>query len=156
VFGRTFGILLLLLSFSVQALEPELLIFISFGMPEKSLKLWAKQINRVGGKLLLRGFFENSLQETATKTLAIFGAEPNVDIAIDPERFQQFKVEVVPAVVVVKRQETLENNDVLPDFDVVYGDTTLEAALERISQSGSMEGQRAANAFLKRYREAHD
>lgn len=139
-----------------QKVEPELLVFISFGMPEQSLKLWAMDASRAGGKLLLRGFFENSLQKTAAKTIEIFGQEPNVDISIDPEQFQQFKIDVVPAVVIVQRQETLESNNALPDFDVVYGDTTLEAALERISQSGSPEGQKAAKNLLKRYRETHD
>jgi len=171
---RVLGILILIFSVNVQAnidasfnipssnlslkqkVEPELLIFVSFGMPEQSLKLWAMDANRADGKLVLRGFFENSLQKTTTKTIEIFGQEPNVELAIDPERFQQFKIDVVPAVVLLRPKQTLEDSDALPDFDVVYGDTTLEAALERISQSGSLEGKKMAQALLKRYREAHD
>jgi len=174
VFYKAFGILILFFSVNAQAnidasfsvpasnlslkqkIEPELLIFISFGMPEQSLKLWAIDASRAGGKLLLRGFFENSLQKTADKTLAVFGEEPNVDVAINPERFQQFKIEVVPAVVLLQPKQSLEDRDAIPDFDVVYGDTTLRAALERISQSGSLEGRKAASVLLKRYREAHD
>ena len=44
--------------------EPQLLIFVSLSMPEQSLKLWAEQAEKIKGKLLLKGFVDDSLQAT--------------------------------------------------------------------------------------------
>jgi len=163
------SISLLLIAFVVQAdidassryllpkenLNPELLVFVSFSMPELSLKLWKEQIKKVNGKLLLRGFKNNSLQETTQHILSLFGEEPDVDITIDPESFQQFNVLVVPTVVIT-HPESIINSNASPIFDKVSGDTSLEKALERIAESGSLPSQQAASNFLKRYRASHE
>lgn len=161
VFYKKIIFWLVMILFSVQAhsaqrTEPELFIFVSYSMPEQSLKLWAKQANRVDGQLLLRGFVENDLQKTTAKTLALFGQEPNVDISVDPEKFQKFHIQVVPAVVIAEPDLEDSDDTSVPRFNVVYGDTSLEEALERLAKTGSPEGQQRANHFLKRYRESHE
>ena len=162
-------LIILLISFSVragchessclipiQSKEPELFIFVSFSMPEQSLKLWAEQANLLGGKLLLRGFYDNSLEKTTVKTLELFGQNPNVEIAIDPERFQQFNIQGVPAVVIAQPEPSLEQNDLPPALDVVYGDTSLEEALKRIVESGAPESQKMAQSLLKQVEKAYE
>jgi hypothetical protein len=37
-------------------LDPQLYVFVSFSMPEQSLKLWAQQAEKLNARLLLRGF----------------------------------------------------------------------------------------------------
>ena len=163
------SISLLLITFTVHAdidassryllpqenLQPELLVFVSFSMPKQSLKLWKEQVKKVNGKLLLRGFKNNSLSDTTQHILSLFGEEPDVDIAIDPESFQQFNIQVVPTIVIT-HPESMTNSSASPIFDKVSGDTSLEKALERIEQGGSLAGKEAAHVFLKRYREVHD
>jgi type-F conjugative transfer system pilin assembly protein TrbC len=164
-----FGVLMIIFSvpgYANQPYDSELLIFVSFSMPEQSLKLWAEQASRVGCPLLLQGFVDNDLTKTTAKTQSLFGQKANVEISIDPENFQKFNIDVVPAVVIVEpemaKSETvgLEKEDkdgtLVPYFDVVYGDTALEEALKRIAKSGSLINQKTANQYLKKYRESHE
>lgn len=136
--------------------SPELLVFVSFSMPEQSLKLWSEQVARLNGKLLIRGFFEDSLQKTTQKTLELFGEKGGAELLIDPEAFQKFNIQVVPAVVLSENQECLTETCPPPKFDLVYGDTDLEAALKLIADRGSLQGKEWANSFLKQYRGSHE
>jgi len=143
-----------------QPYESGLLIFVSFSMPKESLKLWAEQANRVGCPLLLRGFVDNDLTKTTAKTHTIFGEKANVEVSVDPEKFQKFNIDVVPAVVITTQENAIEKESVdgssVPNFDVIYGDTTLEEALERIAKSGSPINQGVASHYLKKYRGQHE
>lgn len=115
-----------------QNKKPELYVFVSLSMPENSLSLWSHQAEKVGGVLLLRGFINNSFQETTQQSkLHSFN--------IDPEKFQKYNIKQVPAVVI-----TTGEND-----DIIYGDTSLEAALEYISHHGSESGKTIADNYLK-------
>ena len=134
--------------------DSQLLIFVSFSMPEQSLKLWAEQASKVNGKLLLRGFVEDSLQKTTEETLRIF-KEPKADFLIHPEAFEKFGIEKVPAVVIAKPDDCLADDCPAPDFDVVYGDTSLEDALNKIASDGEHH-QKTASDFLSLYRRSHD
>lgn len=141
--------------------DSELLIFVSFSMPQESLKLWAEQASRLGCPLLLRGFVDNDLTKTTAKTHALFGEKANIEISIDPEKFQKFNIDVVPAVVIVARDKVaIEKEGVdgssVSHFDLVYGDTTLEEALKCIAKSGSPANQKSAMHYLKKYRDRHE
>lgn len=134
----------------------ELLIFVSFSMPEQSLKLWSEQAAKVGAKLLLRGFFEDSLQRTVNRAGELFGKQASAELLIDPEAFQQFNVQSVPAIVVTKREPCLREDCPPPVFDLVYGDSDLESALRLITVKGSHDVKEWANQFLKQYRAANE
>lgn len=160
-----FGVFMMLFFFSAYAEEPEnaprLYIFVSFNMPEQSLKLWASDAARLETSLLLRGFVDNDLKKTTAKTLELFGEKANIELLIDPEKFQKFKIDVVPAVVIAAPEKvapTTEDttDNAAPPFDVVYGDTSLEAALNRIAKAGVPANQKAARHYLKKYREQHE
>lgn len=45
---------------------------------------------------MLRGFVDNDLTKTTAKMHAMFGKKANVEILIDPEKFQKFNIDVVP------------------------------------------------------------
>lgn len=135
---------------------PELLVFVSFGMPAESLKLWSRQAAKVKGKLLIRGFFENSLERTTAKTLELFGEQGGAEVLIDPEAFSQFNIQAVPAVVVSEKRDCLTEDCPIPVFDVVYGDISLKEALRLITVKGSLKGKQCASLFLKQYRESHE
>ena len=130
--------------------EPQVLIFVSLSMPEQSLKLWAEQAEKIKGKLLLKGFVDDSLQATIDETLRIF-KEPKADFLIHPEAFEKFGIEKVPAVVIAKPDNCLADDCPVPDFDVVYGDTSLEDALTKIASQGEYS-QDVAKQLLKVYR----
>jgi type-F conjugative transfer system pilin assembly protein TrbC len=115
--------------------KEDLLIFVSFSMPEQSLKLWSQQAEKTGSNLILRGLINNSIQAT-TQNKIIGGFN------IDPEMFQKYDIKTVPAVVLVKNNQ----------YDVVYGDTSLESALEHIKHKGSAESKPMAQSYLNKMR----
>ena len=135
---------------------PQVLIFVSFSMPEQSLKAWSEQAARVDGKLLLRGFVGNSLEKTIARTQELFGKKEDGEFLMDPEAFDTYNIKAVPAVVVT--QETNCTNDTCPapNFDAAYGDTGLEEALELIKSRGTAQGKALASQYLGRYRVNHD
>lgn len=117
--------------------KPELYIFVSNSMPKQSLVLWSAQAQRTEGTLLLRGFIHNSFQDTLKQSkISSFN--------IDPEKFQQYHITQVPAVVLAQGGE----------YDVVYGDTSLEAALEYMAHHGSDRGKKQASTYLKQVRKS--
>jgi type-F conjugative transfer system pilin assembly protein TrbC len=120
---------------SQEAKKSGLLIFVSFSMPEQSLKLWSQQADKIGANLILRGLINNSLQAT-TQNKIISGFD------IDPEKFKEYHIKIVPAVVLVTNS----------DYEVIYGDTSLEAALERIKHNGSPESKTLAQSYLNKIR----
>ena len=130
---------------SQQAKTPELLIFVSFSMPAQSLKLWAQQADKVNSPLLLRGFIDNSIQATTQQTVRLFSASQQGGFHVDPEKFGQYKINHVPAVVLVHGET----------YDVVYGDTSLEAALERMSHYGAASLKPVAQEYLTKIRGSH-
>ena len=126
-------------SLNQEAKTPEVMIFVSLSMPEQSLKLWAQQAEKVDGILLLRGLIDNSIQVTTQKTVKLFSDSLKGGFNIDPEKFTQYHIQSVPAVVLTKGQ----------DYDVVYGDTSLESALEYIAHHGSDLIKKQAANYLK-------
>ncbi len=126
-------------SISQEAKTPEVLIFVSLSMPEQSLKLWSQQAEKINGILLLRGLIDNSIQATTQKTVKLFSDSQKGGFNIDPEKFTQYHIKSVPAVVLAKGE----------DYDVVYGDTSLESALEYIAHHGSDLIKKQAANYLK-------
>jgi conjugal transfer pilus assembly protein TrbC len=106
----------------------KLLVFVSFSMPEDSLKALQREVGEVGGDLIIRGLIDNSLKKTAG---AVSGVLDNGKggLSIDPTSFQQYHIRQVPAFVVTNGQD--EDN-----YDVVYGNVSLEAALTELANKG--------------------
>jgi conjugal transfer pilus assembly protein TrbC len=137
--------------------NPQLFIMVSLSIPEQSLKLWSEQANKLGAILVLRGLVDNSIQKTTDKAQQLFGETEQGSFSIDPELFQTFGIEKVPAVVLVTKETSCNQESCgKPIFDVVYGDTPLVDALEQISRRGSIEGQKVAKELIKKYREHHE
>ncbi len=143
---------------SLQPIEKasQLLILVSFSMPEQSLKLWSEQASKVNGKLLLRGFVDNSIQKTTEKILQLFGEQDQGELLVDPESFEKYNIQTVPAVVIMKPNNCFDEHCSTPKFDVIYGDISLEDALKAVNTKGSEEGKRIASRLLQQYRGSND
>jgi conjugal transfer pilus assembly protein TrbC len=106
------------------------LIFVSFSMPKESLRGWLREANLIKAPVIIRGLVHQSFRET---TNAVMGILPNErgGVQLDPLLFRRFHIEKVPAVLVARtdclRDETCH------EFDVVYGDVTLNYALKTIA-----------------------
>ncbi len=129
----------------------ELMIFVSLSMPEQSLRLWAAQAAHLNIPLRIRGFYKGSLQKTTEKSFELFGEKNLAGILIDPESFENYAIQTVPAVVLALGPREIPET-IPPLFEVVYGDTSLDAALTLITRNGCLETRTLATSLLNQYR----
>ena len=89
-----------------EMLEPgkkdQLLVFVSFSMPEASLKALAKDAGQHNAVLVIRGLYEDSFVKTASKL-----KELGIGVDINPELFESHNVTAVPTFVSVKSGQSL-------------------------------------------------
>ncbi|WP_240992018.1 type-F conjugative transfer system pilin assembly protein TrbC [endosymbiont of Riftia pachyptila] len=88
--------------------EPRPLVFVSFSMPEASLRSLLAEAARVESPVVLRGLVENSMKRTVARLGELLGTrdssgettgEPTPSLAIDPTLFERFGVDKVPTFV---------------------------------------------------------
>lgn len=115
-----------------NAIYPTLLVFISFSMPIEGLKTLGKQVNQLGGKLVLRGLLEGSFKKTIAKLKEI-----QEEIIIDPTLFEVFNINVVPTFIF--RQKVSEISHEAGLYDRLQGNVSLNFALEQFASSGNQE-----------------
>jgi len=117
----------------------DLLVFVSFSMPEESLKRVIKDVTKLGGSVVLNGFKDNSIPSTAIAIRDLSDAIGNV--IVNPVAFTKYHVSAVPTVVLVKAEALNEvdlNGCALPDaYAAATGDVTLRYSLEQIGQHNS-------------------
>lgn len=117
--------------------------FVSFSMPDNSLKAILSQVDRAGGVVVLRGLVNDSFTDTSVIVTQL-ASEYNVSFNIDPKLFSQYDIVAVPSFVV-------------PDgnrFDKISGNISLTAALEAFVQTG--DNPDAARRLLTRLREGSE
>lgn len=107
-----------------------ILIFISFSLPDKSLKAWLEQAHHLNAPVLIRGWFENSPTQTQTK-LASLSPEGQYGLTLEPRLFKTYQITQVPAVVVRTGSDATES------YERVVGDSGLEGALSYIAHHTS-------------------
>jgi len=125
----------------VSPTKPALLTFVSFSMPDDSLKAVLEQTARAGGVTVLRGLVDNSFKETALR-IGKFSREHGPGLSVDPRLFAEHGVTIVPAFVVV--------GETVPDK--IAGNMSLAAALETIAREG--DNKSIAQGLLDRLRSA--
>ena len=108
-------------------------IFVSFSMPKESIKGWIAQAQTIGAAVYIRGLINNSFKDT-TKTVFELVKDQSGGLLIDPTLFKKYSITQVPAVVVQDNNHSSsgQNNS---NSTVIYGDVTLDCALEKISNA---------------------
>lgn len=76
--------------------QGDLLIFVSFSLPEPVLRALVEQAARSGAVLVMRGFHRNSIKQTLPLVRAALGSH-KVAWQIDPRLFRAFDVRAVPS-----------------------------------------------------------
>ena len=111
----------------------QVLVFLSFSMPEKSLQAWLLQCKQSGATPVIRGLIHNSFKDTMTAILAL-SKKTGIGMQLDPILFKTFAVTKVPAVVYVKDTPACPANMNCKsvDYDSLYGDVSLDYALEKM------------------------
>ena len=138
------------------AFGPRLLVFISFSMPEGSIRRLAQQGARAGAVLVLRGLDGGSLARTVARARHAVGEQARI-LQIDPQAFDRFGVRAVPSIVLVREgvQPGACGKGACVPLDayvMVTGDVTLDVALrEAVRRAPAMAG--AAHSLLRRLEE---
>lgn len=140
-----------------------LYLFVSSSVPLPTLRNYAAMIDRAKTSLItmvLRGFVGG--MKKAGPTMAFIGdilkKDPacdlgkgrcdsyQVNIQIDPERFQRFRIDDVPALVYL----TVNDDEQTPDDPlIIIGDASLDALLERINKEAKSHSLQALIAALR-------
>ncbi len=127
------------------------LIFVSFSMPPASLTQWFNQAEKIQAPIVIRGLVDQSFQKTQTQVHALL-KEGSGGFILDPRLFEQYQINQVPAVIVRDTSAScLPNQSCIYPYDVVYGDVSLEYALQTIAQQG--ENAAVAQNLLQKMRE---
>lgn len=131
----------------------DLLVFISFSMPEHEINTLAKQTKEYGGTLILRGFKDNRLSETKAAALKLNAS--GASWKIHPQLFQTFSINQVPAIVVASdASNQLLANGCAPEtaFASIYGAQSVELSLRKIiEQSRQKDIVKIANSKIDEY-----
>ena len=121
---------------------PQFYVFVSFSMPDITLRRLMNQARRIGAPLVLRGMVENDMNKTRIKVGKLLGADKNGNtsieggLSIDPTLYERFGVSVVPSFVLTDApvQACTQAGCPTPDFVRLAGDVTLDYALESIAR----------------------
>jgi type-F conjugative transfer system pilin assembly protein TrbC len=124
------------------------LIFVSFSMPADSLKLWLEQAHKAGAKVVIRGLVNNSFKQTRLAVGQLLGKNIG-GLQIDPTLFSRFAINKVPAVVVTVSSACPKNVSCMPDFDVIYGNSSLNYALEKLAKADTVRSSIAIDSLKK-------
>lgn len=105
-------------------LDPSLYIFVSFSMPREALLSLSKEVEKLGGVMVLRGLPENSFKQLAVSLHRLRKQGLSSTVQVDPRLFSKYGITNVPAFVV--KQDG--------GFDKLAGNVSLAFALEKIKQ----------------------
>ena len=141
-----------------QKSGPQLYVFVSFSMPDITLKRLLTQAARIDGSLILRGMVDDNMGKTKDKIMQLMEADEsghtqiNGGFAIDPTLFQRFDIGQVPSFVLTNTPAERCNNNGCPDTDYVRlsGDTTVEYALETMAREAPDAMKASAHFLLDR------
>lgn len=103
--------------------EDQILVFVSFSMPNLSLKELSKQAGKFHARLVLRGLHEGSFKKTAKKILEI--DKNGLQIDIDPELFKEYQIKQIPTFVLIKNGNEVSR---------LSGNVSLEYAKEELEK----------------------
>jgi len=134
---------------------PGLLVFVSFAMPEPTLRRLVDQAAKTQAALVIRGFVHGSLRETVAQAQRLIGNR-QVAFHIDPQAFDRFAVVKTPTFVLVRdgaqAQACGANLCFAPDaFAATAGDVSLDYALDVIERQAPRCAE-DARRYLKKLR----
>lgn len=136
--------------------DPPPLVFISFSVPEESLRALLRDAVRTGSPLVLRGMVDNSMKRTMERIGELLGNGksdkdvvdgPAPSLAVDPTLFERFAVDKVPTFVLpLETAAPCTPSDCpVPDHLKLAGDVSLAYALDVMARgaAGTPLGKRA-------------
>lgn len=106
-----------------------LLVFVTLSMKDKALKAYSHDVQKIGGRLVIRGLVEDSFVKTQKRL-----QELGIEVDIDPTVFEDFKVEFVPTFIHVKGTPGHYEST----HDRLLGNVSIAHVLSEFKQSGEL------------------
>jgi conjugal transfer pilus assembly protein TrbC len=91
-------------SLSSQQDKAQIMVFVSFSMPESSLKSLFQEVSQHNAVLVMHGLYQDSFVKTAQKLQNL-----GVTVDINPELFETHRISAVPTFVQVKNNHPIQN-----------------------------------------------
>ncbi|WP_085784261.1 type-F conjugative transfer system pilin assembly protein TrbC [Candidatus Nucleicultrix amoebiphila] len=107
-----------------------LLVFVTLSMGDEALKAYSYDVQKTGGRLVIRGLVDDSFVKTQKRL-----QELGIEVDIDPTVFEDFKVENVPTFIHVKGMPGHYKST----HDRLSGNVSISHALEEFKQSGDLK-----------------
>jgi len=116
---------------------PDLLVFVSFSMPGKSLKRLARQSEQAGAAIVLRGLVADAKGKPSFHATGVavgrLGLERDQGFGVNPMVFKRFGVRQVPAFVLLLAPDCQTCGDnFTPKHLKISGDVSLDYALRQM------------------------
>lgn len=106
--------------------DPNILIFISFSVPDNTWIQLSRELEGGRGVFVLRGLPNNSFNEFASKILDLKNKGMTASVTVDPKLFQEYDIDKAPTFVFRDKE----------GFDKVSGNISLRYALGLIDRKG--------------------
>lgn len=134
----TFTILASLSVYATERSKSGIIVCISFSMPAESIKGWMNEAAKIHAPVVIRGLINNSFRETLKKMNEL-ASDNKGGIQLDPMLFREYQIRQVPAIVVSNGST----------YDIVYGDTHLDYALQTFINKNDDLSPIARNALQR-------
>lgn len=137
------------------------MVFASFSVPEPSLSALVVDAQAAGVPVVLQGFVDGSLEQTARRMADLLGysegpevqAEALGGVIIDPRAFRVFDVTHVPTFISTAHPlpdcDGLNCSAPMPPHDRIAGNMSLEAALSALGSEGRSAPAQASVALAR-------
>lgn len=143
--------------------KDRVLIFISESVPIKTLRSYARDLEKVGGVFVMRGMIGGLKY---IKPQAMFAAEVlrvdqscrtncrfrGTEILVDPIMFRKYGIEKVPAIVVQSGLNVFDYCHTTAKFNIekniIYGDSSLKFALKSLIEFDKRESVKSFESML--------
>ncbi|WP_375319161.1 type-F conjugative transfer system pilin assembly protein TrbC [Candidatus Tisiphia endosymbiont of Oplodontha viridula] len=116
-------------------------IFVSSGMPSNLLKSYHQQAVKYGGTLVFKGLPNGSFKELTKLVMSISENGEVGSMQIDDEAFDQYGINVVPAILLVKQEGYLGGcfgKSCKVTYDKITGSISVKKALEKFANNGDL------------------
>ena len=132
-----------------------LYVAVSLSMPTEDLRALARDAQKSGAQLVIRGLVNGSFKETIARAKQVFDEHSASGLAIDPQVFRAFDVKAAPTFIaaagVVQPCGSLGCLPSAAAYDKVAGNISMEAALTALATAGT-SAKPVASAALERLR----
>lgn len=133
--------------------EPAIYIAVSLTMPPEALRRLVKDADKAGAQVVIRGFVNNSMEQTAAAARRAMDQDLAGGVAIDPQVFRAYGIQRVPAFIVARSPVTpcdgVDCVSAAAPHDRVSGNISLGAALKVLADEGDAAPDVAAAALAR-------